>query len=528
MVKIFSFAFLFFWFFRQFRSLLFWVYLWQLKEYHIGRFVDYFRTEKGKRVFKNPIFVFKVTLFLASIFDFESIFFALFFIYFLEFLKFLFDFFSQKLLLPVFTKKVLFLIFSGSLFLVFYTFIFFPSFFSLLLFDLLSGGIFSGIVLIFQPFSRAFRCVKIKEATKKRKEFLDLKVIGICGSFGKTSTKEFLATLLEEKFPKEVLKTKEHQNSEIAIAQTILNDLLPSHRFFVCEMGAYNKGGIKILAKMAKPQIAILTGANEQHLALFGSMENLISAEGGKELLESLPKEGLAIFNGENEILRKLSEEYSGRKKITTIEKEGDLVAKEIKVEKEKISFFVETKEKEKEFFEVKVVGRQNIENLLLAVAAAKELGMSLKECALAAKKIIPSQGGVLLKRTSSGVDVLDCTWSSNPTGILSHLEHLKLWDKKKVVVMPCLIELGEKSKEVHKKIGRKIAKVCDLAIVLTKDFFSQIKEGFLEEGGKSDKILLKEEPKEAALILKNFCQQGDVVLFEGRQAKKVLKIFGF
>ncbi|GAI48689.1 unnamed protein product, partial [marine sediment metagenome] len=133
-------------------------------------------------------------------------------------------------------------------------------------------------------------------------QFKNLLVVGITGSYGKTSTKEFLATVLSKRF--NVLKTKEHQNSEIGISRCILNELKPEHKVFIVEMGAYGKGGIKLLCDIAKPKIGILTGMNEQHLALFGSQENIIKTK--YELIENLPSDGMAIFNGNNKYCSEL------------------------------------------------------------------------------------------------------------------------------------------------------------------------------------------------------------------------------
>jgi UDP-N-acetylmuramoyl-tripeptide--D-alanyl-D-alanine ligase len=216
------------------------------------------------------------------------------FLYFLEFLKFLYDFSKKQILKPIFTPKIISLFLFSFLFTLFYLFAFFQNkeflVFWLLVFDILSPAIFSGIVLIFQPVTFLLRSFVIQKAKEKREKFKDLLVIGICGSYGKTSTKEFLATILEEKFPGKVLKTKEHQNSEVGISKCVLEDLKENHKIFVVEMGAYNKGGIKLLCNIVKPKIGIITGLNEQHLATFGSMENLISAEGGKELIESFAR----------------------------------------------------------------------------------------------------------------------------------------------------------------------------------------------------------------------------------------------
>jgi UDP-N-acetylmuramoyl-tripeptide--D-alanyl-D-alanine ligase len=515
------------WLFRQIKSILFWLYLWQLKEYHIGRFVDHFRTEKGKRIFLNKVFLSKIILLLLFVFvpplRWMTLWLILF-LYFLEFLKFLYDFSKKQILKPIFTPKIVYLFSFGFLFILFYLSAFFQNkeflIFWLLVFDILSPAIFSGIVLIFQPAAFLLRSSIIQKAKKKREKFKDLLVIGICGSYGKTSTKEFLATILEEKFPGKVLKTKEHQNSEIGISKCILEDLKENHKIFIVEMGAYNKGGIKLLCNIVKPKIGIITGVNAQHLALFGSMENLISAEGGKELIESLPEDGLVIFNGENEILRKIYQETKKKKRIVGVsKKEFDLWAGNIKVKKEVLFFQVFTKDGEIANFNLNLIGAQNIQNLLLAICCAKELGMNLEEISRAAKKIRQEQSGVKLIKTKDGLNIVDATYSANPDSVISHLEYLKVWPGKRVIVMPCLIELGLASKEIHKKIGKKIYEVCDLAIIITKDRFKEIKEGAKE------KAIFLEKPKEIFERIKEFNGENDIILFEGRLSKEFLNL---
>jgi len=532
-----------FWFIREIKAILFWLYLWQLKEYHIGRFIDHFRTEKGKKIFLNYFLLFKIILvfiFFQFIFEplppcqkyFSNLFLSYFLIiiYFFESVKGLYDSFKKKLKTPAFTKKIIFLIFIIFLFQFFYFFSFFQkesfSFF-LLIFDILTPAIVSGIVLVFQPFTALIRYQIIKKAKTKRKKFKDLIVIGITGSYGKTSTKEFLATILEGKF--RVLKTKEHQNSEIGISKCILDDLKKEHEIFIVEMGAYNKGGIKLLCDIAQPKIGIITGVNEQHLATFGTMENLLSAEGGMELIESLPEDGLVIFNGNNKhcldiyqktetkIKKKISYNNFGTigQKLLSL----DTWSQDVKVEKEFINFKAFSKDGDFADFKVNLLGAQNVENVLLAVCCAKELGMNLKEIANACKKIKPEQGGMKLIKTKDGLNIIDSTYSANPDGVMAHLDYLKIWEGKKVIVMPCLIELGRSSKEIHSKIGKKIAEVCDLAIVTTKDKFKEIKE---ETG---EKAIFLENPKEIFEKINAFCQKGDVVLLEGRIPREIVKL---
>jgi len=514
-----------FWFFRQIRSLLFWLYLWQLKEYHIGRFIDHFRTEKGKKIFLNKVFLLKFCLFVLFLFFPSKPFLYLFFaIYFFETLKFLFDFFRNKLLRPIFTSKVIFLLSFSSIFTLTYVSVAFFStsslIFYLLIFDIFNFAIFSGIVLIFQPITFLLRSLIIYKAKKKIKKMRDVLVIGICGSYGKTSTKEFLATILEGKFSGKILKTKEHQNSEIGISKCILENLNKMHKIFVVEMGAYNKGGISLLCNIVKPKIGIITGVNEQHLATFGSMENLISAEGGKELIESLPEDGFIIFNGENEILRKIYQETRIKKKIVGVSnKEFDIWAENVEVQKDTLKFKIFTKDGESGEFNLNLIGSQNVQNFLLAFCCAKELGMTLEEIAKEARRLTQEQSGVRLIRTKHGLNIVDATYSANPDSVISHLEYLKIWEGKKVIVMPCLIELGKKTKEVHQKIGRKINEICDLAIIVTKDRFEEIKKE------AKDKAMFLENPKEIFEKLKNFKEENDIILLEGRLPKEFLNL---
>ncbi len=478
----------FLWFIRTFKAILFWFYFWQLKEYHLGRFLDHFRTEKGKGLLLNKISLFKIVLipvfFTLPVF----VFFALFFIYIGEFIKALLDFLRKKLKKPVLTKKTLPLIFTGLLVEILFIFVLsgytqdvLLIAFWLLIFDVLTPLIASIIVFLFQPIAILSRNQIIKKAKAKREKFKDLLVIGITGSYGKTSTKEFLAIILAEKY--KVLKTKEHQNSEIGVSLCILDDLEPEHEIFICEMGAYNRGGIKLLCDIARPKIGILTGINEQHMATFGSQENIIKAK--FELIESLPRDGTAFFNGRNKYCLDLFQ----------------------KVKIKKILYGQEAQ------FPAE-------ENILGAMAVAKELGMSQENILKVCQKIENKFGGIQSKEGINGLKVIDATYSANPTGVISHLEYLKTLrqaQSKLVIVMPCLIELGSSSKEAHQRMGKKIGQVCDLAIITTKERFKEIKQG-------APNALFMENPKEILEKIKSFCKEGDIVLLESRVPNQLIK----
>lgn len=460
------------WAVRAVKAVLFWLYLWQLKEYHIGRFVDHFRTAKGKQIFLNPFFLGKVALFGALFFSSQFAF-LLFALYALEALQTAKQAYAKKLLKPVLTKKTLLLLSVSIVFAA--GFVRNPP--SLLLFDILIPVVVSAIVLLVQPFAVLGRNRIIAQARQKRDQFKNLVVIGITGSYGKTSTKEFLARILSKKF--KVLKTKEHQNSEVGISQCILNELKPEHEVFVCEMGAYNRGGIKLLAGIAKPTIGVLTGINEQHMATFGSQENIIKTK--YELIESLPLTGIAFFNAKNKYCVDLYNKTVMRKA---------LYGQDAKFSGE--------------------------ENILGAMAVAKELGMVDEEIVGAVKEIGNAFPGVQLKKGESGITILEATYSANPTGALANLEYLRTFPGKKILVMPCLIELGPSAKEAHRQIGKKIAEICDLAIITTREYFEDLKQG-------SEKVVFIENPKEIVERIKNTTREGDVVLLEGRVPSNIL-----
>jgi len=265
-----------------------------------------------------------------------------------------------------------------------------------------------------------------------------------------------------------------------------LDELSLSHEIFVVEMGAYNRGGIKLLCGIAKPQIGILTGINEQHMALFGSQENII--KGKFELIESLPKDGIAFFNAKNKYCLELYQKTKIKKKLY-----GQ---------------------------KTKTAGLENLEG---AKAVAKELGMTEQEILRACEKFKDSLPGIKIKKGRNDLDIIDASYSANPHGVIAHLDYLKTRLGKKIIIMPCLIELGSASKRVHQEIGQKIAEVCDWAIITTKDKLKEVKEGVAEKGMKADNIFFIEKPEMIFEKVKVLSSPGDTILLEGRVPQSLI-----
>jgi len=503
----------FFWFIRTEKAILFWIYLWQIKEYHIGRFLAHFTTEKGKNIFINKLFFLKVILLICfSVLNPFYLTYFLLAVYFIEAIKAFKDFFFKKLKKPIYTKKTILLVLTGIT--VQIVILMTGGVIWLLIFDILMPLVVSAIVFFFQPIAVLNRNMIIRKAKIKRSKFKDLIVIGITGSYGKTSTKDFLYAFLSEKY--KVLKTEKNHNSEIGISQCILNYLKPEHRFFICEMGAYNKGGIKLLCGIVKPKIGILTGINGQHLATFGSQENITNTK--FELIESLPEDGIGIFNKDNLIIRENVEKVKIKSKIFCSTKEkADIWAEDITVKEDSLSLKIVSEDNDFAEFNLPLLGKQNIENLLMAAATAKKLGLSLKEMAVG--EINSCHCGMELRRGK--LNIVNSTYSANPNGVISHLEYLNVWSGEKAIIMPCLIELGKEAKKIHFQIGKEIGRICSLAVITSKEYFKEIKEGAEEEGMKN--VVFQENPKKIFNLLKNFSGTQDIVLLEGRMPKAII-----
>ena len=537
-----------FWFVWMLKYTLFWLYLWQLKEYHIGRLVDHFKTSKGKKVLFSLEQIFKLVLVVFLLFTkdiFSFIFSITVLLYFGEVLIFVRVIFKKSFKKPVKTFKTLFLTLVSFSALV--LFLIWNSNYPqsdqilwLLIFDIATPVIISAIVLLFQPFFVLARNLKLKKAKAKLEKIRQLskvKVIAITGSYGKTSTKEFLTTILSKKF--KVLSTSAHQNSEVGVANCILNDLKPSHEIFIAEVGAYNKGKVKEVCNILKPKIGIVTGVNGQHMSLFGSMENLLSAEGGGELAEFLIKDGTLIVNGDNKYCLNLYKNFSsnpstssGQAKLYSLSNkviDADIWAENITVHKDFISFIAIDRHREATHFDVKVLGKQNVQNLLGSILVAKQLGMTFGEISEACKNIKQEQAGMTLKQEKHGINIIDSSYSANPDGVFADLDYLSVFTCKKIVAMPCLIELGKSSAEIHEKIGKKIGEICDMAIITSKDKFKEVERGFNSvipaEAGIQSRIILIEKPEEIYSAITTFCKSGDAVLLEGRVPAGLMKL---
>lgn len=507
----------------------------------------HFETQKGKSIFANPLFFAKIAvLIFGAVYYFLAQKIGIFILlaaglFFLQGTRAFWGILRRDLIHPELTSKAVFLIGTAHLavfglgILVFSIFLGEMSLldlafavFCLLTIDILLPLIVALVVLGLQPFT-IWRKNKIlnqaREIIKNRPELL---VIGITGSYGKSGVKELLASILSKKY--KVLKTQANQNTEMGVAQTIINDLEPEHQIFVCEMGAVHKGKIAQTAGIAKPKIGVLTGINQQHLGVFGGQKNIIDAK--FELLESLSENGTAILNFNSRFIRggfDAKKEKIGARKIIFAGK--DIFVSDIKTTIENLSFTLNY-QNQKIAINTNARGIWMTDTITLSIAAAIAAGMKLSDIVqiinqtdftpfnIKLGEVSPRQ--VYLGETLPKLIIIDSTYSANPDGVMAHLDYLKLFPHKKAIAMPCLIELGRESKKIHFGIGKKIGEVCDLAIITAKDRFGEIKKGALSARMKPENIIFCDHPKKIVQIIKKHLSSGDIILLEGRLPQNI------
>lgn len=352
------------------------------------------------------------------------------------------------------------------------------------------------------------------QAQDKIKSLKNMKVVGITGSYGKTSTKFLTSTILNEKF--KVQTSPSSFNTPMGLSKVINNDLPNDMEIFVAEMGAYVKGEIKEIADLVQPSIGIITSIGPAHLESFGSIENIIRTK--YEIIEDLPEDGIAIFNYDDPNLKEVADKTTKRKYYYGIENLNDLdvYAKDISVNSRGSEFTLVIKELGEIPCSTRLLGRHNIKNLLAGCTVAYVLGMTLEDIKSGISKIEPVEHRLNLIDSGNGVIVIDDGFNSNPSGAKAALEVINEFkDGKKIVVTPGMIELGDIEFEENKKFGQEIAKVADVVFLIGKKRTKPIREGLLELNFPEEKIYSVDSLDEATKIFGSMLLPGDVILFE-------------
>ncbi|MGR3304457.1 MAG: UDP-N-acetylmuramoyl-tripeptide--D-alanyl-D-alanine ligase [Candidatus Scalindua sp.] len=370
--------------------------------------------------------------------------------------------------------------------------------------------------MLIYPLETIINNLYLKSA-KKRLQMLRPKIIAITGSYGKTSTKDFLATILSKRY--KVLKTPGSFNTPMGICKVIRGELKPEHEIFIVEMGAKEKGDIKELCDLVRPEIGIITAIGPQHLETFKTIDNVVNTK--YELIESLPVEGVAVLNNDDENCRNLAERIKEKEVLLYgINKDNrklHLMAKNISTDNTGIYFVAQNGKAITVSCHCKLLGRHNVNNILAAATVALKLGMSLHEIAEAIKTLEPTPHRLQLIRGAGGVIVIDDAFNANPVGARMALEVLDEFKGggKKVLVTPGLVELGKKEYEENKELGMAAANVCDFVFLVGPKRTKPVFDGLKAAGFPEESVYVEKNLKAVTERFKNVLRAGDVVLFE-------------
>lgn len=476
-----------FWSARILSNLLSYINLWYIKEYRLDRMLIHLKTKQGKLLFflpfRKPPVSPKTTVLLA---------------------------------MGILCCIAIFHILRLNIFIKF------------LFIDLISFPVISLWVIILKIPTFFYHKYIIYRAMEKFRRHRKILVIGITGSVGKTSLKEFLYTILSEKF--RVLKTAASKNSLIGISETVLSNLKPEHEVFIAEMGAYKTGEISGMARSIRPQIGLVTSINAQHQDLFGSIDNTVNAK--YELIKGLTGRKIAVFNADNPYTLKMAKWAHDEGKQVWLFSAGDTVipdwtdksikATDIRADLSGIKFNIVFLDKTINC-EAQVLGRHQVGNILAACCIGLILKMDMNAIIRAVKKLRNYPKTMEPFKGVNGSVFINDTFNNSPDAARAAIDYLALNPGKKILVFQPMIELGKYAAKAHEEIGRYAAKYCDNIFLTNKNYYK-----FFVTGAKSVKPEAELPVLSFSDIAQNIKQNvktGDLVLFKGKEAENIFKI---
>ncbi len=349
------------------------------------------------------------------------------------------------------------------------------------------------------------------KAYNKINEMSNLKVIGITGSYGKTSSKNILNDILSIKY--NTCPSPKNYNTTNGLMLTINNYLDKFNDVFIAEMGAFKMGEIQELCDLVHPKYGILTRIGTAHMDSFGSRENI--QKGKFELIESLPEDGVAILNRDDEY--QVSYKLKNKCKVIWIgiDNEADVMATNIKQTNKGMSFDCIFKgDKNKYKFETRLLGKANIYNILASIALGNYFGIEIDRLKYGVKKVRSIEHRLELKKYGD-INIIDDAYNSNPIGSKMAVEVLGLMPGKKIIVTPGMIELGDEQYELNKKFGEYISEVCDEVILVGETQTKPIYDGLIEKKYPKENIHIINDVKLAFKLMQELKDKETYVLLE-------------
>jgi UDP-N-acetylmuramoyl-tripeptide--D-alanyl-D-alanine ligase len=356
----------------------------------------------------------------------------------------------------------------------------------------------------------------VTRAVRKLDEVAPL-VVGITGSFGKTTTKACVASVAELRGP--AYATPASFNSYLGVVRAINEGLSAKHREFVVEMGAYRRGDIAELCELVRPSIGALTAIGPAHLERFGSLDETERAKG--ELAEQLPADGVYVTTADDERCLRTVERTDARVLLfsTAGNPDAAIAARDITMAEGTTRFVLERRGERAEETNVrtKLLGRHNVANLLAAAAVGVSMDLGLDAIGRALARVTPPAHRLApILNPQAGIVVIDDAYNSNPVGAAAALEVLASHQaERRLLVTPGMVELGEREAEENERFGAQAAEVCDLVVLVGEERSRPILAGLNSASYPASQVHVVANTAEAQALLAKTTRRGDVVLFE-------------
>ena len=367
------------------------------------------------------------------------------------------------------------------------------------------------VAAITTPIEKIINDSFCRKASKKLKSNPELKVIGITGSYGKTSTKNIVNTILSQKYNS--LMTPESYNTTMGVVRTINENLKPIHNMFVCEMGAKYRGDIKEICDIVHPDIAIITAVGPQHLDTFKTLDNVFKTK--FELVDSLDEEkGLAFVNWEDENIKNI--DISKKFIKYGLHEDSDYYALNIEVGEMGSDFDVRMPGGRIIRAKTKLLGKHNVLNIVAGVAVADKLGLSEDQIRMGIKSIKPVEHRLQIRPNPNGSIIIDDSYNANTRGSTTALEVLGSFKgRKRILITPGIVELGDQAYELNKKLGKEATKHCDFVILVGEKQAKPMYDGLKEEKYPESNIMIAKNLDEAIKKMNELMDSNTVVLLE-------------
>jgi len=370
-----------------------------------------------------------------------------------------------------------------------------------------------GAGFVVEPLEAFFRRGFKRQARRRLQQRPDLTVVAVTGSYGKTSTKFILAEILRQRY--NVLASPASYNTPMGLCLVVNNQLKPEHQVLVLEMGMRYRGDIQELCALAPPDLAIVTSVGVAHLETMGSIENVALEK--SDLIGYMKPDGVAILNIDDARVAAMAERAPGRLWRVSVQGNPDanITAHNLRYGPEGTSFVVQDDTGAEVPFKTRLLGAHNVLNILLGVAAGRQMGLRLRQIAQAVARIEPVEHRLQLRREGA-VTIIDDAFNANPVGARNAVEILGQFDAgRRIIVTPGMIELGERQWAENRTLGEHIARHADLAILIGPQQTRPIQEGLQAQHFPETQTRIFSSLFDAQAFLRSYLRPGDVVLYE-------------